>query len=71
MGTSQRLPNGNTLITESENGRAFEVVPGGDIVWEYNNPHRAGARGEYIGVLFEVDRLPSDFPLGWLRSDAR
>lgn len=34
----QRLENGNTLITEGENGRIFEVTKEGEIVWEYNNP---------------------------------
>lgn len=38
-GACQRLPNGNTLITESDRGRVFEVTPGGEIVWEFFNPH--------------------------------
>ena len=38
-GGNQRLPNGNTLVTESNKGRAFEVTPGGDIVWEFFVPH--------------------------------
>lgn len=62
LGSCQRLPNGNTLITESENGRALEVDPAGEVVWEFNNPHRAGERGELVAVLFEVVRLPRDFP---------
>jgi hypothetical protein len=62
LGTCQRLPNGNTLITESENGRALEVTRDGEVVWELNNPHRAGDRGELVAVLFEVLRLPPDFP---------
>jgi len=37
-GASQRLPNGNTLITESDRGHVFEVTPTGQIVWEYYNP---------------------------------
>jgi len=37
-GAAQRLPNGNTLITESERGRVFEVTPGGEVVWEWWNP---------------------------------
>lgn len=37
---SQRLPNGNTLITESSGGRIVEVNVDGDIVWEYTNPVR-------------------------------
>jgi outer membrane protein assembly factor BamB len=65
-GLSQRLRNGNTLITESDNGRAFEVDPDGTIVWEYVNPHRAGENGEFIATLFEVRRLPEDFPTPWL-----
>jgi hypothetical protein len=38
MGNAQRLPNGNTLITESAFGRFFEVTREGEIVWEYVNP---------------------------------
>ena len=34
-GSAQRLPNGNTLITESDHGRVFEVTPDKKIVWEY------------------------------------
>jgi outer membrane protein assembly factor BamB len=62
LGTAQRLPNGNTLITESENGRAFEVTPDGSVVWELVSPHRAGEHDELVAVLFEVVRLPPDFP---------
>ncbi|HWN40822.1 MAG TPA: arylsulfotransferase family protein [Thermoanaerobaculia bacterium] len=62
LGSCQRLPNGNTLITESENGRALEVTRAGRIVWEFHNPHRAGERKELVAVLFEVIRLPRDFP---------
>lgn len=62
LGSCQRLPNGNTLITESENGRAIEVTPAGRIVWEFYNPHRAGERKELVAVLFEMVRLPPDFP---------
>jgi len=36
---AQRLPNGNTLITEGLTGRIFEVTPERDIVWEYVNPY--------------------------------
>ena len=39
-GTVQRLPNGNTLIGESNRGRAFEVTPEGEVVWDYRTPHR-------------------------------
>ena len=38
MGSCQGLPNGNTLITESEKGHVFEVTKEGDVVWEFYNP---------------------------------
>ncbi len=62
LGSCQRLPNGNTLITESENGHALEVTRDKRVVWELYNPHRAGERGELVAVLFEVVRLPPGFP---------
>ena len=62
LGSCQRLPNGNTLITESENGRALEVTRDGRVVWEYYNPNRAGEHKELVAVLFEVVRLPKAFP---------
>jgi hypothetical protein len=37
-GANQRLPNGNTLITESDRGRIFEVTEDGKIVWEFYCP---------------------------------
>jgi hypothetical protein len=68
-GSNLRLPNGNTLITESDNGRAFEVTRGGETVWEYWNPQRAGLEDEYIATIFEMIRLEPDFPLDWLPSE--
>jgi hypothetical protein len=67
-GTAERLPNGNTLITESDGGRAFEVTPEKETVWEFYNPHRAGDDRELIATLFELVRLPPDFPTEWTRS---
>jgi hypothetical protein len=37
-GAVQRLPNGNTLITESMAGHVLEVTPAGETVWRYANP---------------------------------
>jgi len=67
-GAAQRLPNGNTLITESDPGRAFEVTRDGDIVWEFHNPYRAGEEEEFVAALFEMIRLPEDCPLNWAKS---
>ena len=38
QGSVQRLPNGNTLICESNHGHVFEVRPDKRIVWEFWNP---------------------------------
>jgi hypothetical protein len=70
-GASSRLPNGNTLITESNNGRAFEVTPEGDIVWEFYNPHRAGKQQKLIATLFEMVRLPPETTIEWAVGDTR
>ena len=35
---AQRLPNGNTLILDSFNGKIFQVTPDGITVWKYINP---------------------------------
>jgi len=67
-GAAQRLPNGNTLITESDAGRALEVTSEGVIVWEFYNPHRAGENNELIATLFEVKRVDRDY-LQWLEGD--
>jgi len=60
LGASQRLSNGNTLITESDGGRAFEVTPGGEIVWEFHNPHRTGDSGDLVARISEMRRLPPE-----------
>ena len=37
-GANQELPNGNILITESTEGRVFEITREGQVVWEFYNP---------------------------------
>ncbi len=66
LGAASRLPDGHTLITESQGGRAFEVTPDGEIVWEYYNPHRAGEGERLIATVFEMLPLPADYGEGWL-----
>jgi len=65
-GTVQRLPNGNTLIAESDRGRAFEVDSDRRIVWEFYNPERAGEGGEFIATIFDLQRIPWDDVDDWL-----
>ena len=47
-------------------GRAFEVTPEKEIVWEYYNPHRAGDNNELIATLHEVFRVREDYVDEWL-----
>lgn len=69
-GTAQRLPNGNTVVTESDNGRAFEVTPEGEIVWAFYNPNRPADQPDLVATLFENLRLTPDFPMDWLEGEA-
>ncbi|MCY4294016.1 MAG: aryl-sulfate sulfotransferase, partial [Acidimicrobiaceae bacterium] len=48
MSSAQRLPNGNTLITEGNHARISEVTPDGTVVWHYSNPLHPGK-----GILTE------------------
>jgi Arylsulfotransferase (ASST) len=65
----QRLPNGNTLISESDGGRIFEVTAQGEIVWEYVNPERGGDAGDMIAVVSRPYRVaPEALDPEFLRS---
>jgi hypothetical protein len=48
---AKRLPNGDTLVTESDGGRVFEVTPQEKIDWEYINPVLTGKSNELIPVI--------------------
>lgn len=65
-GTASRLPNGNTLVTESCRGGALEVTPSGSVAWAFRSPHRAGENDDLVAVLFEVERIP-EAQLDWLK----
>ena len=54
MGKHQWLPNGNLLITESRQGRAFEINRQKKVVWEYRNVIDDGL----VGLVEDVQRLP-------------
>ncbi|HXC60673.1 MAG TPA: aryl-sulfate sulfotransferase [Steroidobacteraceae bacterium] len=54
---AQRLPNGNTLITEGPTGRVFEVTSQKKIVWEYIAPSSNGARN----AVYRAYRLPYEW----------
>ncbi|MEN8185195.1 MAG: arylsulfotransferase family protein, partial [Myxococcota bacterium] len=69
-GSAVRLANGNVLITESDNGHALEVTGEGEVVWDFYNPQVAGKNAEFIATLFDLVRLPPDFPVDWAQGAA-
>jgi len=71
-GAQQRLPNGNTLIVESDNGRLVEVTRDGHIVWEYINPATTVVDGEEVILgIARAERLEPDFPTAWAHGEDR
>ena len=56
----QRLPNGNTLITESDGARLLEVTREGRIVWEFVNPVRDGPGNSLVPIVSSGERIARD-----------
>jgi hypothetical protein len=54
---SQRLPSGNTMITDGPGGRIFEVTTKGDTVWEYFAKATDGQKGQ----VFRAERYEGTF----------
>ena len=74
ISSARRLPNGNTLIDEGQNGRIFQVTPSGRIVWEYVNPYFAktliGSREVRSNWVFRAQPVAYDWvPEGTPRSE--
>jgi outer membrane protein assembly factor BamB len=67
---ADRLPNGNTLITDTRRFRVVEVDPNGTVVWAFDTREQLGTRG----IVYEADRIhlsgehlpeePDDVPPG-------
>ena len=59
ISAAQRLPNGNTLITEGCFCRLFEVTPEKEIVWEYRAPFEdLGAAMVYRAYRYPYEYVP-------------
>jgi outer membrane protein assembly factor BamB len=69
-GAEQRLPNGNTLVTESDRGRIVEVTEDGRVVWEYVNPRTTLVTPEITMGIMRAERIPPGYPLGWAEPPA-
>lgn len=57
---AQRLPNGNTAITEGADGRLLEVTPDNEIVWEYVVPY-FNPGGDGRNNIYRAYRIPYDW----------
>lgn len=57
ISSAQRLPNGNTLITEGSFARLLEVTAEKDLVWEYRAPFDEIARSS----IYRAYRYPYDY----------
>jgi len=57
ISSAQRLPNGNTLISEGSNGRVFEVTNTSKIVWDYEQPLR-------VFQVYRAYRVPPEWVPG-------
>lgn len=62
ISSAQRLPNGNTLITEGSDGRLIEVTPEHEIVWEYINPYENTFLGKFHqNMVYRAYRVPYEW----------
>ena len=58
ISSAQRLPNGNTLITEGAKGHIFEVTSNKETVWEFVSPYR-GTTG--VAEVYRAYRVPPEW----------
>ncbi|PJN54772.1 hypothetical protein PAEVO_14930 [Paenibacillus sp. GM2FR] len=54
ISSAQRLPNGNTLITEGADGRIFEVTREFELVWEYISPYKNTRNSNMVYRAYRV-----------------
>ncbi len=59
ISSAQRLPNGNTLITEGSGGRIIEVTQDHEIVWEYISPYWGTLM--HMNMIYRAYRVPYDW----------
>ena len=67
------LPNGNTLVVETDGGRALELTGDGEIVWEFRSPYRVSEQGSggvseqgnRVAHLYSLRRVDAKLT-GWL-----
>ncbi len=58
---AQRLPNGNTLITEGGRDRLLEVTPLGETVWEFRSPFAQAIPSAPVHGIYRATRYSPEF----------
>ena len=62
VSSAQRLPNGNTLVTEGSDGRLIEVTPDHEIVWEWISPYYThNEKGPRNNMIYRAYRYPYSY----------
>lgn len=63
ISSAQRLPNGNTLITEGSDGRLIEVTNEHEIVWEWISPYYGMDKEGKLttNMVYRAYRYPYDY----------
>lgn len=59
ISAAQRLPNGNTMITEGSGGRLMEVTADNELVWEYISSY--WGKSFPINMVYRAYRYPYDY----------
>ena len=59
VSSAQRLPNGNTLITEGGPGRILEITPENELVWEYISPYLS--KMTQTNMIYRAYRVPYEW----------
>lgn len=59
ISSAQRLPNGNTMITEGSGGRIMEVTAQHELVWEYISPY--WGKQMNINMVYRAYRAPYEW----------
>ncbi len=59
---AERMPNGNTVICESWQGRVFEVTHEGELVWEYVSPFVGRWPAWDTNAMWRAHRYSPEYP---------
>jgi len=65
VGGAQRLPNGNTLITDGPKGHIFEITKGKKVVWDLINPYTTPQTGAFPNNFLFKSRRYSESEIKW------